>query len=149
MRQPPAASSSCPICRNVWSEIKYASWDGQLSCFHRHIILLNYTSVEKYDISSATLSVRHNHPDSVTVARVNVDHILESAQRSDLEVGAWVNVTGYVNQIKERRLPERVDGRARRRTKVQVQAIMLWSAGSLNVQKYEEALEARKKAALA
>jgi hypothetical protein len=47
-----------------------------------------------------------------------------------MEVGAWVNIIGYVDRRKEKG--------------VFVQAITVWSAGNIDLNAYEKAVEARK-----
>jgi hypothetical protein len=78
------------------------------------------------------------------MARVNVDHVLETTRNVELQTGAWINVIGYVS--------EREDKGAKRQTvdststfrQVAVQALLLWNAGTLNLDEYEKALLARK-----
>lgn len=65
-----------------------------------------------------------------------------------MEVGAWVNVIGYVEEVAksaglkmkgERREDSRVEGDR----KVKVKAVLLWGAGGVKLGEYEKALEAR------
>lgn len=49
-----------------------------------------------------------------------------------MEVGAWINVIGYVERRKEKG--------------IFVQAIVVWSAGNVDLDAYEKAAVARKKA---
>lgn len=69
-------------------------------------------------------------------ALVDVQLILEKLTANLTRAGEWVNVLGYVS-------PMAVDGAkgkraaAQRATQVRVQALLLWSAGSLNVRDYE------------
>lgn len=110
-------------------------------------------SVERYDTTSGTLSLVHDYPkttDRPALALVNIDHVLESISSTDLEVGAWINVVAYVMDPDEENAlikPRKGSRRKRRAVGVHVQAIMIWSAGMLNVDAYEKALEARKLAA--
>ncbi|TKA65094.1 hypothetical protein B0A49_08977 [Cryomyces minteri] len=54
-------------------------------------------SVERYNISAATLILKHAYPtNSTAIANVNVDHVLESLQATDTHTGAWVNIIGYI-----------------------------------------------------
>lgn len=145
----PAASrliflSDLPKCA-IGDKVRFLGWYGARHLYH--VALLSWGSVEKYDTTSGTLTLRHDYPDGITVARVNVDHVLEAAHRTDIETGSWVNITGHVMEIKERMRTDEA-GRPIRRTKVQVQAILLRSAGSVKLRTYEEALEARKRAEL-
>ncbi len=98
----------------------------------------------------------HNRtvPTGVAVtARVNIEHVLESVKSEDLQVGAWVNVVGYVQRApRSRSRSRRPAGTAagiggagsgiRRGSKVQ--AVMLWSAGAVKLDAYERAVEMRK-----
>lgn len=69
-------------------------------------------------------------------ANVNIEHLLESVKRHEVEVGSWLNVIGYVDREK---VNEKEKG-------VHVQAIALWDAGNVDVGAYEQAVESRKEA---
>lgn len=94
-----------------------------------------------------------------TVALVDVNVVLEGLKREDTQVGAWLNVVAYVEEVlKERdkrgqgqgqenmdvatKKGERV-GQGPRMVRVRVQAIMLWNAGGLKIGGYERTLEER------
>jgi hypothetical protein len=84
------------------------------------------------------LQLVHNMPDLPikVVALVQLDLALEEMQREDLEVGAWLNVTGYVSENKPLDGEESV-------TTVRVDAVRIWNAGSIRVTAYEDALRAK------
>jgi hypothetical protein len=90
------------------------------------------SSVDEYAVKTATLRLKHNYPTSTPhiVANVNADHVLEQVKRQELDVGSWLNVMGYVEQRKEKG--------------VFVQAVTIWSAGNVDVEAYEKAIEKRK-----
>jgi hypothetical protein len=58
--------------------------------------------------------------------------VLERIKGRDMDVGAWVNVIGYVERRKEKG--------------VFVQAIAVWDAGDVDLEAYQRAVEQRKKA---
>jgi hypothetical protein len=93
---------------------------------------LTIRSVDDYVVATATLRLRHAYPasDPPKVANVNIDHVLQTIKHTDLQVGAWINVIGYVERRKERG--------------IFVQAIVVWGAGNLNLDAYEKAAKARK-----
>ena len=96
-------------------------------------------SVDRYDTKTATLTLAHNYPPNTptSLARVNIDQVLKTIASTDLEVGAWLNVVGYVSNR------ETEQTRDMRR----LQAIMLWNAGpGFQVEQYEAALERRRAA---
>ncbi|KAF2092397.1 hypothetical protein NA57DRAFT_50421 [Rhizodiscina lignyota] len=105
--------------------------------------------VDKYDVKSGTLSLSHTYPKDIPtpiMAFINVDHVLESVRSADLEVGAWINVVGYIIDSKEEKVLKKSRKSSRRQQgtlSIRVQAIMLWSAGMLNVDAYEKALQER------
>ena len=118
-------------------------------------------SVEKYDIASGVLTLGHHYPSSsaTTLAQVDIDLVMETSSRLDLEIGAWINVIGYLTETSsDMNLTSKVAGtemrtQARRRGKrsaaprtVSVQAVMLWSAGAIKLDEYERSLELRKQA---
>jgi hypothetical protein len=58
--------------------------------------------------------------------------VLERIQGRDMDVGAWVNVIGYVERRKEKG--------------VFVQAIAVWNAGDVDLEAYQRAVEQKKRA---
>ncbi|KAJ4384876.1 hypothetical protein N0V86_000479 [Didymella sp. IMI 355093] len=88
--------------------------------------------VDEYAVLTATLKLKHNYPAACTaeVAIVDILHVLERIKSHEMETGAWVNVIGYVDRRKEKG--------------VFVQAITVWSAGNVDLNAYEKAVEARK-----
>ena len=108
--------------------------------------------VTQYALSSAILSLEHDYPcshASTTVALVDVNLLLESLKREDTQVGAWVNVIGYVEGVVgDGRVVELGEGNGlstggARIVEVKVKAVMLWSAGGVRIGEYEKALEER------
>ena len=112
--------------------------------------------VTSYKVSSATLSLQHPYQSSQagpTIALVDVTLLLESLKREDTQIGAWVNIIGYVEGSSE---DERAMKKGVKRGSegvlsggdsgiawVRVKAIMLWSAGGVKMGEYEKALEDR------
>jgi hypothetical protein len=78
---------------------------------------------------------------------VNIDHVLETMKGTDLEVGAWINVMGYVTAQDEEDTSNKARRGSRRQRHAQkkaVQAVMVWSAGMIKLDTYESALEERR-----
>jgi hypothetical protein len=103
-------------------------------------------SVHHYDQQSGALWLAHRYPtaSSPVVTRVDIDLVLESIKRIDLQIGAWINVMGLTCDITastNANADEKVAGSARQTA---VQAIMIWNAGSFKIEEYEESLQARK-----
>lgn len=94
------------------------------------------------------MSLEHRYPaatPNAPTACVDLNLLLSSLKSTDTQVGAWVNVMGYVTEpaaldLKERKA--KVDVPKGR--EVFVQAIMLWSAGSINLGEYERVLKERQ-----
>lgn len=63
---------------------------------------------------------------------MNIEHVLELMKRTDIDVGSWINVIGYIERKKEKG--------------VSVQAIAVWDAGNVDLEAYQKAVEARKDA---
>ena len=80
---------------------------------------------------------------------IDVELLLESLKREDLEVGNWVNVVGYVEGF----LPAGKKGVGEAiqngwqggngAQSVRVKAVMLWGARELKIEEYEKATEGR------
>ena len=92
------------------------------------------------------------------MAAVEISLVLESEtfRGEDLDIGSWVNVIGYVSCVQSDEMhainsqfldedrDRKVKGASsRRRTLVNVQATMLWSAGSLRLDLYEQIVQLR------
>ncbi|KAF6831827.1 hypothetical protein CMUS01_07178 [Colletotrichum musicola] len=94
--------------------------------------------VTSYSTHSAVLTLGHSFPDGSNVsALVDVQLLLGTIKSDQTRVGEWVNVVGYTT------LPPsgtRAKGTSREPQKVTIQALMLWSAGPLNLQRYEASL---------
>ena len=119
--------------------------------------------VTRYALSTGVLDLRHAYhppPKTPTIALVDVNVILEGLNTEDTQVGAWINVVGYVEEVlkggkgaegqqqekigRNRKNGERVEEEPRV-VRVRVQAIMLWSAGGVKIGEYERTLEERLK----
>ncbi|KAF2682928.1 hypothetical protein K458DRAFT_305669 [Lentithecium fluviatile CBS 122367] len=88
--------------------------------------------VHEYVIQTATLRLKHDYPhsDAPKITNVNIEHVLESIKRTAVDVGAWINVIGYVERRNE--------------TGIFVQAVAVWDAGNVDLEAYEQAVEKRK-----
>jgi hypothetical protein len=94
--------------------------------------VLTCDSVDEYVVKTATLRLKHNYPisESPMIVNVDVELILELIKRHELDVGAWLNVIGHVQQRKEEGLF--------------VQAVAVWDAGNVDLDAYQKAVEKRK-----
>lgn len=94
-------------------------------------------SVRSYSLASAELTLEHRLPEEnrSVLAIVDVNLVLESLGSDQTRVGEWVNVIGYITSTSS-------NPRNAGKPTVQVQAILLWSAGPLNLQKYEASVKA-------
>ena len=93
---------------------------------------LMYCSVDDYTVKEATLRLKHNYPlsDTPKSVHVNIEHVLESIGRHEVDVGSWINVIGYIERSKS--------------GGVHVQAIAVWNAGDVDLDAYQRAIEKRK-----
>lgn len=124
--------------------------------------------VTRYNLSTGVLELQHTHhhpppTKTSTVALVDVNVVLEGLKREDTQVGAWINVVGYVEEVLRegsRRGQRQRQGQGQEKTvlatgkgeevgegsrmvRVRVQAIMLWNAGGVKIGGYERTLEER------
>jgi hypothetical protein len=93
--------------------------------------------------------LQHNYPAvsaySTTIASVDVNLLLSTLKPTDTQVGEWVNVMGYVTSPPVLPIPNRgPEPGAPRQAAVAVQAVLLWSAGSIKLGEYERILTERK-----
>ncbi|QDS72195.1 hypothetical protein FKW77_005035 [Venturia effusa] len=98
--------------------------------------------VEKYDIKTDELILKHRYPSQgpTITADVNISLVRETVKSPVLQSGAWVNVVGYIQN--QHAFPQAGSGNVT----VKVQAIMLWDTVALNLAEYEKAVQARKDA---
>lgn len=100
-----------------------------------------FLSVTSYSTASAELTLHHNFPKTSEVkAVVDVRLLLAKLKSEQTSIGQWVNVIGYIAVLppgptaKSLKQPKTGD------TIVHIQALMLWSAGPLDVNRYEVCL---------
>lgn len=76
------------------------------------------------------------------MAVVQLDHVLESISPTTTQIGTWLNVIGFIRRDEN---TECKDLQATPILKVvAVDAVMVWDAGSIQLDSYEKALDARK-----
>lgn len=94
--------------------------------------LSEYKSVNQYHEPTASLFVFHDFPSKGHhTAQVDISQLLDTIDRQNLQIGAWLNIIGYITPPSSR-------------SGSKVQAITVWSAGAINVQQYESALVLRQ-----
>lgn len=94
--------------------------------------------VHIYDANTARLTLRTHYPATdkrSATAVISIDNLLETVQRELLEVGAWLNIIGYVRPMSE---AKRSNGPTQ---EVFVEATMMWPAGAVKLDRYEVALQ--------
>ncbi len=111
------------------------------------------SSVTKYDIPTGILTLKHHYPSesrkpSKTLVDINL--LLESIKSTDIEIGAWINVFGYVtwsSHSNKARVAatEKNTGTVPLRRSL-VKALMIHSAGTIDVGEYERVLAESSKA---
>lgn len=73
--------------------------------------------------------------------RVDTSLILESVKSVDLRTGIWLNIIGYVEKTAGRRYRAvMLESIFRQADRASIQALVLWSAGSLKIGDYERIL---------
>jgi hypothetical protein len=90
-------------------------------------------SVNQYHESTAMLSLFHDFPSIQNrhTVQIDISQLLDTFQHENLQIGAWLNVIGYITPSTSR-------------SRSKVQAILVWSAGAINLQHYETALVSRQ-----
>ncbi|KAF2163733.1 hypothetical protein M409DRAFT_25918 [Zasmidium cellare ATCC 36951] len=103
--------------------------------------------VQAYQGESATLLLSGTHVISKTAKQVhvNVEEILPSVNHELLQVGAWLNIVGYVRKPDSPTdAPLSKSGKQRRRsTRLKptvVDALMMWTAGAIKLDDYSSAV---------
>ena len=119
--------------------------------------------VTRYTLSTGVLELQHAypHPPKIpTIALVDVNVVLEGLKKEDTQVGAWINVIGYVEEVvrevkrrqgqgQEKMGPDTRNGERVREgprvVRVKVQSIVLWNACGVKIGEFERTLESRLK----
>lgn len=98
-------------------------------------------SVTSYSTASAELTLHHNFPKTSDVkAVVDVRLLLAKLNAEHTSIGQWVNVIGYIavsHSGPTAKIPKQPKTSE---SIVYIQALMLWSAGPLDVNRYEACL---------
>ncbi len=104
-------------------------------------------SVSDYSIQTGTLVLKHNFPTSAprsVTAHVNIELVSSSLKPTDTQIGEWVNVIGHITDAPPRRQGTRRTRSLGTGNVVNVQAVVLWSAGSVKLGDYERILGERR-----
>ncbi|GAB1732368.1 hypothetical protein NU195Hw_g7312t1 [Hortaea werneckii] len=104
--------------------------------------------VHAYDGQSACLTLHDRYPataNGAPTALVSMENLLESLNHELIAVGSWINVIGYLRPLPKsvvRSADEKSSRSARRHSQpaVFVESSMIWSAGSVRMEKYDAAL---------
>ncbi|OJD10998.1 hypothetical protein AJ78_08137 [Emergomyces pasteurianus Ep9510] len=112
--------------------------------------------VSSYNISIGSLILEHNYPitsQPIPSISVDVNLLLESLEATDLQVGSWLNVLGY---IRERLQPETLSSAFNKLAHLShrnlsspsevtrstyVEAVMVFSADAIHLGEYERVLQ--------
>ncbi|KAK0719722.1 CST complex subunit Ten1 [Lasiosphaeris hirsuta] len=101
--------------------------------------------VLSYLTASATLMLEHRRPKDNTgpIVRVyvNVDHVLERLGAQQTRAGQWLNVIGYITAAPPSTNARISSDHQASIVPVSIQAVLIWSAGALDVQRYEAVVE--------
>ncbi|CRK23169.1 hypothetical protein BN1708_013638 [Verticillium longisporum] len=101
--------------------------------------------VTAYTVATATLVLCHSFPSGTdTAAHVDVKLVLESLTGEQVRIGEWVNIIGYITSKVLKDASQYAHQPTSSRNEVSVQALLLWSAGPMQVQRYEELLSSNK-----
>ena len=99
---------------------------------------LTKLSVHQYDAADACLTIRDHYPvsaKSTPTAAVHLHALIDGLNHELLQVGAWLNIIGYVRSAP-------TDVKVSRRARLTfVEATMLWSAGAIRHAKYQAAVD--------
>lgn len=123
----------------IGAKVRFLGWYVE-RCFGIAVAVITdqNVSVTSYALETGTLFLVHRYPKSSQVkAAVDINLLLETITSENLRTGELVNVIGYItakDTLKSR------DRSHEQFAQVSVQALLLWSAGPLDLQRYEQAL---------
>lgn len=90
-----------------------------------------------YDSERAVLRLRDRFPATSAsgIANVNVNNVLDALNVETTQVGAWVNIIGYMRHTTETRSTSDQPASI-------VDAVLIWSAEAIKLDDYEAAVRA-------
>lgn len=101
-----------------------------------------------YDEKAGVLLLEHKYSlspsqDTTTKALVDMNMALETTTKSCLQDGSWINVIGYVQSIPRstRRRASMSRPQVVAHAPPQVQAVLVWDAGAVKVDQYEQTIK--------
>lgn len=106
--------------------------------------------VHEYKIDTGTLVLKGEYEYAVTASSssiifASIDNVLESIKSDLLQVGAWVNIVGYVKPPTQITLPSK---RRRESSKMlsvpTLEVLVIWSAGAIKLSDYQSAMRSRQ-----
>ncbi|KAL1961239.1 hypothetical protein VTO42DRAFT_3185 [Malbranchea cinnamomea] len=109
--------------------------------------------VSNYDASRGVITFEHNYTNaqtrrgnqatsSVNAVEVDVNLLLESLTHTEVQIGAWLNVFGYVReQVSPGFCPSSTSRGHIKANQVYVEAIMIIPAGAIRLGEYERVLQ--------
>uniref|UniRef100_A0A0B7K8E7 CST complex subunit Ten1 n=1 Tax=Bionectria ochroleuca TaxID=29856 RepID=A0A0B7K8E7_BIOOC len=105
-------------------------------------LMIWWCSVLAYSTRGAILQLAHAYPRGTNVtAHVDVSLVLETLGEEQTRVGEWVNVIGYITAKADTASAPTAPSTATQAASVHIQALVLWSTGPLNVDRYEMSFE--------
>ncbi|KAF2774051.1 hypothetical protein EJ03DRAFT_74896 [Teratosphaeria nubilosa] len=100
--------------------------------------------VHSYDDKTAVLVLRTHYPaasSDAPTALVHLENVLGSMKHDLLEVGSWLNVVGSIVPQSTSGVVQGHRSRKHERQATFVEATLVWSAGAIKLEKYEEAVK--------
>lgn len=105
-----------------------------------------------YSSASGILTLQQHvqaHDSRSVVALVDVALVLRTLKSDQVRIGEWVNVIGYVTAVnplpaRKGSMRENETFRARDETQVRIRALLIWSSGPVDTQRYNESVDALK-----
>ncbi|CAG9943449.1 unnamed protein product [Clonostachys rosea f. rosea IK726] len=115
---------------------------SQLPAYAVHDKVRFLGCVLAYSTRGAILQLAHAYPRGTNVtAHVDVSLVLETLGEEQTRVGEWVNVIGYITAKADTASAPTAPSTATQAASVHIQALVLWSTGPLNVDRYEMSFE--------
>jgi hypothetical protein len=120
-------------------KVRFLGWFVGSHLSNRRLLNADYgLSVDSYHSELAILRLRDRFPATSATsgaANVNVNNLLDVLNVETTQVGAWVNIIGYIRQDIE------LQSTSKPRAST-VDAVLIWSAGAIKLEDYEAAVRA-------
>ncbi len=102
----------------------------------------------EYDLAKGHLLLEHAYPKDaspVPTVWVDISLVLENTKSTSIAPGTWINVIGYVQALPRQTRSKSGNLGHNALHTARLQAVLIWDAGAVRLEDYENTLEKQKR----